>query len=420
MTGGASEEQGIILIVDDNTTNLSVLFDYLKKADFRVLVAQNGAAALELVDEVLPDLILLDIMMPEMDGFETCAALKAREDAADVPVIFMTALTDTVDKVKGFSLGAVDYITKPFQHEEVLARVNTHLTIQQLKKHLLKKNEELEVMNKNLELQVQEKTRQLVHQEKTAIIGRMIQGIVHNLKTPLAVIHNSNEVIRKKVEKITADEGRESLAERTQNFLSTMPTDSEMVKQAHKRIMEIINNLMLKSRMDQNVERKMLNVNDLLRQEFEFLKANTQFKNKTEKELLLDEAIPEIYLIYSNVAQIIENLINNALDAMWDKPKKQLIVRSRQDADNVYIDIEDTGGGIPADKLEAIFDPFFTTKPAKGEEAEGEPTGTGLGLHTCVELLKPFNGEIRVDSEFGTGSTFTVVLPKQQPETTEN
>ncbi|MCB0290262.1 MAG: hybrid sensor histidine kinase/response regulator, partial [Calditrichaeota bacterium] len=101
------------------------------------------------------------------------------------------------------------------------------------------------------------------------------------------------------------------------------------------------------------------------------------------------------------------------LDAMWQSENRRLGVRTRQDSSHVYIDISDTGSGIPPDKLEAIFDPFFTTKPPKGEEKEGEPTGTGLGLHTCLELLKPFRGEIRVESEVGKGSTFTVVLPKE-------
>ncbi|MCB0258119.1 MAG: response regulator, partial [Calditrichaeota bacterium] len=178
-TGG----EGVILIVDDNATNLGVLFDYLKNATFRVLVAQHGKAALELLQEARPDLILLDVLMPEMDGFETCKHLKENPATRDIPVIFMTALTETVDKVRGFELGAVDYVTKPLQHEEVLARVNTHLTLGRLKQHLIRKNEELAAVNRNLAHLVQEKTRQLVQQEKTATIGRMIQGIVHNMKT---------------------------------------------------------------------------------------------------------------------------------------------------------------------------------------------------------------------------------------------
>ncbi len=404
--------ENTILIVDDNTTNLGVLFDYLKDAGFRVLVAQTGEASLELMEDVIPDIILLDVLMPGLNGFETCERIKQNERTKEIPVIFMTAVTETVDKVKGFELGAVDYITKPIQHEEVLARVNTHLTIKNLQNHLVNKNEELASVNRNLEQVVREKTQQLVHKEKEAIIGRMIQGIVHNLKTPLAVIQNSNTVIQKKLEKTITEETLASLDERNAKILGSINSDSQLIDRAHAQIMQIVNNLMTKSRMDQQQELTPLNINDLLKQEFDFLKANPQFKHKTEKALHLDDTVPKISLIYSNVAQVVENLINNALDAMWKSEKKQLIITSRQDDENVYIDIRDSGSGIPEDKLETIFDPFFTTKPAKGEEQEGEPTGTGLGLHTCLELLKPFGGKIKVKSEIGKGSTFTVVLPK--------
>jgi len=133
-------EQGIILIVDDNPTNLGVLSDGLSDSGFEVLIAQDGESAIERVDYAHPDIILLDVLMPGIDGFETCRQLKANPSTQDIPVIFMTALSDTVDKVKGFELGAVDYITKPIQHEEVLARVRTHLTIRKLTQQLQQQN----------------------------------------------------------------------------------------------------------------------------------------------------------------------------------------------------------------------------------------------------------------------------------------
>lgn len=137
-------ENGVILIVDDTLTNLEVLFGCLTDAGFRILVAEDGISAIENAQYALPDLILLDILMPGIDGFETCSRLKADEATADIPVIFMTALTETVDKVKGFSLGAVDYITKPFQQEEVLARVQTHVSLRHLTRQLREQNTRLE------------------------------------------------------------------------------------------------------------------------------------------------------------------------------------------------------------------------------------------------------------------------------------
>lgn len=137
-------ESGIILVVDDTPTNLEVLFNFLNNSGFKILIAEDGESALEKADYVLPDLILLDVIMPGMDGFETCRQLKQNSRTETIPVIFMTALTETVDKVKGFSLGAVDYITKPLHHEEVLARVKTHLRLQLLTRQLQEKNFQLE------------------------------------------------------------------------------------------------------------------------------------------------------------------------------------------------------------------------------------------------------------------------------------
>jgi formate hydrogenlyase transcriptional activator len=133
----------LILLVDDTPANLGVLFELLKGCGFKVSVAEDGESALEQVNYVRPDLILLDVLMPLMDGFTTCERLKAQPEIREIPVIFMTALTDTVDKVKGFELGAVDYITKPFQQEEVLARIRTHLSLQQLKASLKESEERL-------------------------------------------------------------------------------------------------------------------------------------------------------------------------------------------------------------------------------------------------------------------------------------
>lgn len=136
-----SEIQGsVILIVDDNPTNLGTLFDYLSKFNFTILVAQSGEDVLELVRENTPDIILLDILMPGMDGFETCLRLKADEKTKDIPVLFVSSLSETVDKVRGFEAGGIDYITKPFHQEEVLARVSTHLNVHKLRKELQEKN----------------------------------------------------------------------------------------------------------------------------------------------------------------------------------------------------------------------------------------------------------------------------------------
>ncbi len=155
-----------ILLVDDNPTNLQLLFETLDDRGYKLLIAKDGRAALSIAGKANPNLILLDIMMPEIDGYEVCRQLKANPATAEIPVIFLSALTDTKDKVHGLDLGAVDYVTKPFQPDEVIARVNTHLTVYRLKKELDEKNKELKEANDLLEERVKKRTAQLVQLNK--------------------------------------------------------------------------------------------------------------------------------------------------------------------------------------------------------------------------------------------------------------
>ena len=157
----SNNETEAILLVDDNPTNLQLLFETLDGRGYKLLIAKDGKTALSIARKAGPNLILLDIMMPEIDGYEVCRQLKADPATAEIPVIFLSALTETKDKVQGLDLGAVDYVTKPFQPEEVIARVNTHLTVYRLKKALDQKNKELQEANELLEERVRKRTAQL-------------------------------------------------------------------------------------------------------------------------------------------------------------------------------------------------------------------------------------------------------------------
>jgi len=150
-----NESSASVLIVDDNATNLQVLAEILRSRQYKVAMAKNGVKALNFIDKIKPDVILLDIMMPEMDGFEVCRKLKNNNDTKEIPVIFISALTDTADKIKGFEAGGVDYITKPFQKEEVFARVKAHLDLRYAHKKVEIINEELEKINKNMKESIQ-------------------------------------------------------------------------------------------------------------------------------------------------------------------------------------------------------------------------------------------------------------------------
>ncbi len=180
---------GSILLVDDMPTNLRVLVDYFSRVGFDIFVTRNGESALEQLQHTLPDLILLDVKMPGIDGFETCRRLKANARTHDIPVIFMTALTDTVDKVQGFQAGAVDYVTKPIEHEEVLARVTTHLTLRRLQTRLEKQNDELEY---RVEQRTAELTQALAEVEQ---LKNRLQAENVYLREEIKLQHNFDDII---------------------------------------------------------------------------------------------------------------------------------------------------------------------------------------------------------------------------------
>jgi chemotaxis protein methyltransferase CheR len=204
------QNKATILIVDDIPDNIGVLLDFLMDKNFRVLVAEDGESAIEQVMFLKPDLILLDVMMPGIDGFETCRRLKENNLTSDVPVIFMTALSDLDDKVRGFNSGAVDYITKPIQHEEVLARINTHLSLQQLREELKQTNDELEnrvkqrtnellEMNNRLEAEIIERIKAETKLTQTVqeleLLKNKLQEENIYLKQEIKIQHNFEEII---------------------------------------------------------------------------------------------------------------------------------------------------------------------------------------------------------------------------------
>ncbi|MCC3408404.1 MAG: response regulator [Microcoleus sp. PH2017_10_PVI_O_A] len=182
-----STDRGNILVVDDTPANLRLLAGILNGKGYKVRPVPSGELALSAAKGMPPDLILLDIMMPEMNGYEVCEKIKADERTRDIPVIFISAINDVLDKVKAFDVGGVDYITKPFQMEEVLVRVETHLAMCQLQKKLQQKNDELTI---TLE-QLQATQEQLVQSEKMAALGQLIAGIAHEINTPLGAIRSS-------------------------------------------------------------------------------------------------------------------------------------------------------------------------------------------------------------------------------------
>ena len=217
---GLANEKGIILIVDDTPASLGILFEFLSDSGFKVLVAENGESALNKVKYALPDLILLDVLMPGIDGFETCRRLRASPATQDIPVIFMTALSETVDKVRGLSFGAVDYITKPLDAEEVLARVTVHLSLRQMTKTLKEQNE-------RLEQEIKERGRaESALRKLTLELERRVEERTAAISDSNQLLAQSNQMLKQEIaERLQA----EAQLERSR---SSLQTKAQLLEQA--------------------------------------------------------------------------------------------------------------------------------------------------------------------------------------------
>ncbi|GAK61277.1 response regulator receiver sensor signal transduction histidine kinase [Candidatus Vecturithrix granuli] len=390
-----------ILIVDDNTTNLNVLLDYLHDVGYKVLIAPNGEQALQQMQHVSPDLILLDVMMPGIDGFETCQRLKDKEKTKDIPVIFMTALTDTVDKIRGFAVGGVDYITKPFQHEEVLARVNAHLTIRNLQQELQKKNEDLEkyadllagrnaqLHEKNLELDEKNAQLKILNADK----DKFFSIIAHDLRNPLGALRELPQIIIENIETYTRDELIRMIL---------------LQRDAAKNLFALLENLLTWSRIQRGMieyQPQQLNLEHVIARNISLMKPQAEQK-QIRLTSLVQEHIP-ILADYNMIDTVIRNLISNALK--FTKEGGSIEVSIAHNDEFAEIAVADTGIGIKEQYIAKLFriDEQYRRIGTANEK------GTGLGLILCKEFVEKHGGRIWVESEVGKGSIFRFTLSKK-------
>ncbi|MDZ7990689.1 MAG: sensor histidine kinase [Nostoc sp. EfeVER01] len=414
--------RGIILVVDDNPANLQVLSSFLDQSSFEVWAARSGEKAIQrLENDNLPDLILLDIMMPGIDGFETCKYLKSESNprVRDIPIIFMTALSDTADKVKGLRLGAVDYITKPFQYEEVLVRVEHQLKLRNLTKTLMDKNAEL-----------QQAQTQLVQAEKVATLGQMTAGIAHEVNNPINFIAGNLNFIEQYFQEVV------NLLELYQKYLPDPPleiqnaiktkdisyllNDFSKVIQSMQlgtdRVTEIVSSLNKFSRHGE-AGKKRANLHEGLETTLLILghrlKANAHRPviqlSKEYGELPLVECYP------GELNQVFMNLISNAIEAIEEIQKNQhfgenfkhigmIWIKTEAIGERVIIRIADNGSGISEANRTKIFDAFYTTKVI------GQ--GTGLGLSIAYQIIvSNHRGKLSCHSTQGEGTEFVIELP---------
>ena len=394
-----------ILLVDDTPENLQLLSTLLAKEGFDISVAVNGTEALKIVTRLKPDMILLDIMMPEMDGYEVCERIKAQEELKEIPIIFVSAKTELVDKIKAFHLGGADYITKPFKAAEVMARVNTHLALKDAQDLIKAYNEQLESM-------VEQRTKELIRAEKHTAFSLLIKGIVHNLKNPLTSVMGNVQLSQiqlldlQKMKSVIDVENQEEYNKQ----LKTLNSRLNSIDSASNKLLELINSLMSRSRTEQSEKPEQCDLNDVLNQELEFLKADLRFKRLSKKNIKLHDKPLLVKIIPSEVSQVIQNLVQNALDAMSEQPDAGLDIGSGTDGRTAWFYIADNGPGIPKDIQGNIFDPFFTTKKRKSD-SDNSIVGTGLGLYTCAEIVRQSDGLIELSSNSPSGSQFKVILP---------
>ncbi len=395
-----------IMVVDDVLKNIQLMLTILSDEGYDIHFATSGVNALQSIQDKHIDLILLDIMMPEMDGYEVCRRLKANPVTSDIPVIFLTAKDAVEDKVKGFELGAVDYVSKPFQVREILARIHTHL-------ELKKAREIIHTYNRQLEDLLEKRTRDLIVSERQAIFGQLVQGIVHNLKNPLSASMMSAQMINVAVDKFKNADHAAPDCKASEELLERILRAVKMIENSNNTLNDIITSMLTKSRQDKSETQKDIDLNHLIATEIAFMKSDLVFKNKVVKKVSLHPAPLLVHVVAGDISQVFQNLIRNALDAMFNQKDQKMEISTRCNDGFAELVVRDNGPGIPPEIQDRIFDPFFSTKPTtqNKNQSSDKPVGTGLGLWMCRESISAVNGTITVDSEPGKGTTFTVRIP---------
>ncbi len=397
MTKDVSQET--ILIVDDFPATIKTLSSKLEE-DYNVVTATSGPQALEFINTSPPDLILLDIMMPIMDGYELCRILKAHEKFCTIPIIFVTAKTEDEDEAKGLALGAVDYLVKPVNFAILNARVRTHLDLkrhrEQLEKMVDERTEELNNAMQLLRAKKESDFRQSAqtHSGRLAAMGEMATSMAHEINQPLNIIS------------ITA-QSWQLLQRRGRLTMEKILEDAKIVSENVKRITRLIDHVRTLGQTSQEIsEVDLKNVLEdcLSISRMQLLEPGISVTQD------VSGSISPILAVESEIEQVILNLLSNARFALSEKKEKDpnfkpLISISLSEKDkSVCLAVEDNGGGVDELVEKNLFDPFFTTKPA------GQ--GTGLGLSISKQLMRKFDGRLTLANTPGHGARFEMIFPK--------
>ena len=371
-----------IMAVDDNPRNLSLLSDLLQDTGYRVRAARSGKLALTAARLAPPDLFLVDINMPEMDGFELCRRLKEDPVHEDTPVIFVTASDQVFDKVMAFAVGGVDYITKPFQVEEMVARIETHLKIDRQRREI----EALRMKENNYYRAISE------------MKDRVLQITTHDLKNPLFVINLHVSVLRTLIgENEQANQSLDEIKAMSETMLQLISSTLDIarmeadipVRRESVQINWFTNDLL--SRFDAPIRRKQL---DLIVEPV-----------AEEMNVLLDRKL---------FASIVENLVSNAIK--YTPPGGTLTVALDVIDNGLTLLVSDTGIGIPDEELSHIFERFYRVDTG----VDRQESGSGLGLAIVKMIIDRLGGSISVQSQSDEGTSVTVCIPESSQDSPES
>ena len=406
-----------ILIVDDTPANLDLLGGLLRQWGHKVRPVPSGRLALQAARKEPPDLVLLDVNMGEMNGYEVCEQLKADVTLKAIPVIFISALAETTDKVRGFSAGGVDYVTKPFQAEEVRARVETHLELRRLRQELEQRNSSLEdlVAQKVKEIseaQAREKEhqQQLYQASRLSALGTLVAGIGHEINNPNNFIRlNSQNLsgfwkdIRTALD--SAVVAKPGLKLRSIPYESARGMVDDLLKgiiEGSRRIERLLVTLRDFASGDEGALDQVVDLNAVVKSALVIIE-NTVRKSTSRFLFRGASELPHVLGNYCQLEQVVINLVNNACQALTSVEKAVRVETQGESDGRVALKVEDEGVGIPEEDLQHLLDPFFTTRRERG--------GSGLGLAVTSRIVQNHGGTIVFASEVGKGTVVTVLFP---------
>jgi two-component system sensor histidine kinase/response regulator len=375
-------ETADILIVDDVMDNLDLLAEMLKKQGHAVRIARSGSEALDVIHAEPPDLVLLDILMPGMDGYEVCERIKADSATAEIPVIFLSAHAETDDILRGFDVGGVDYVGKPFQFREVAARVNNQLALSQQRKRLVQQREEIVALRERDKRQFE---------QLNAMQERFLHATAHDLKNPLTTISLYVQMLEAEASQADSDDLRQIAGG---------------IRQSSEKMRTLITDILDLAQMQIGLELQFFpaEIQTVIREaasNFDLIAAEADV---TLTLNLPDEPVT-LSLDVQRMERVFDNLLSNAIK--YTPAGGEVTVSLDVTDDTVQVRVRDTGIGIPEDDLPHLFEAFYRIRT----KTHQKQSGNGLGLAIVRAIIEQHNGQIDAQSVPGEGSVFTVALP---------